>query len=45
MHIGIQIMQVKSLNNIVEKDHLFIKKRVCSMLGLKFFRTAYWDDK
>ena len=25
---GIQISQVKYLNNIVEQDHLFIKKRV-----------------
>ncbi|WP_257130941.1 transposase, partial [Bacillus pseudomycoides] len=27
-------------NNIVERDHQFIKKRVHSMLGLKSFRTA-----
>ena len=31
---GIQIRQVKYLNNIVEQDHRFIKKRVRSMLGL-----------
>ncbi|MEH7039773.1 IS6 family transposase, partial [Bacillus pseudomycoides] len=37
---GIQIRQVKYLNNIVEQDHRFIKKRVRSMLGLKSFRTA-----
>ncbi|MFP3668427.1 IS6 family transposase [Priestia sp. SIMBA_032] len=40
MLVGIQIRQVKYLNNIVEQDHRFIKKRVRSMLGLKFFRTA-----
>ncbi|EJQ55195.1 hypothetical protein IEU_05324 [Bacillus mycoides] len=38
--IGTQIRQVKYLNNIVEQDHHFIKKRVRSMLGLKSFRTA-----
>src|SRR3954454_1233683 len=37
---GIQIRQVKYLNNMVEQDHRFIKKRVRSMLGLKSFRTA-----
>ena len=37
---GIQIRQVKYLNNIVEQDHRFIKKRVRSMLGFKSFRTA-----
>ncbi|MCP1124256.1 IS6 family transposase [Bacillus sp. 3103sda1] len=37
---GIQIRQRKYLNNIVEQDHRFIKKRVRSMLGLKSFRTA-----
>ncbi|MED1568036.1 IS6 family transposase [Bacillus paramycoides] len=40
MPVGIQIRQVKYLNNIVEQDHRFIKKRVHSMLGLKSFRTA-----
>jgi IS6 family transposase len=40
MPLGIQIRQVKYLNNIVEQDHRFIKKRVRSMLGLKSFRTA-----
>ncbi|MGN7198470.1 DDE-type integrase/transposase/recombinase, partial [Bacillus mycoides] len=38
--VGIQIRQVKYLNNIVEQDHRFIKKRGRSMLGLKSFRTA-----
>ncbi|MBY0594990.1 IS6 family transposase [Bacillus bingmayongensis] len=37
---GVQIRQCKYLNNIVEQDHRFIKKRVRSMLGLKSFRTA-----
>lgn len=40
MPVGIQIRQVKYLNNIVEQDHRFIKKRVRSMLGLNSFRTA-----
>ena len=37
---GIQIRQVKYLNNIVEQDHRFIKKRVRTMLGFKSFQTA-----
>lgn len=37
---GIQIRQVRYLNNIVEQDHRFIKKRLRAMLGLKSFRTA-----
>jgi transposase, IS6 family len=40
MPVDIQIRQIKYLNNIVEQDHRFIKKRVRSMLGLKSFRTA-----
>ncbi|WP_348771252.1 IS6 family transposase [Priestia flexa] len=40
MPVGIQIRQVKYLNNIVEQDHRFIEKKVRSMLGLKSFRTA-----
>ncbi|WP_242274182.1 IS6 family transposase [Bacillus cereus group sp. BfR-BA-01310] len=40
MPVGIQIRQIKYLNNIVEQDHRFIKKRVRSMLGLKSFHTA-----
>lgn len=31
---------MKYLNNIVEQDHRFIKRRVLSMLGFKFFDTA-----
>lgn len=36
----IQTRQIKYLNNMVEQDHRFIKKKVRSMLGLKSFRTA-----
>jgi len=35
-----QFRQQKYLNNIVEQDHRFIKKRICSMLGFKCFDTA-----
>lgn len=34
-----------NLKNIVKQDHRFIKKRVCSMLGLKSFRTSSWMIK
>lgn len=34
---GIQLRQVKYLNNIVEQDHRFIKKRVRNMLEFKLF--------
>ncbi|EJQ37620.1 hypothetical protein IEE_05179 [Bacillus cereus BAG5X1-1] len=37
---GIKLRQVKYLNNIVEQDHCFIKKRIRPMLGLKSLRTA-----
>ncbi|PFN06822.1 IS6 family transposase [Bacillus cereus] len=37
---GIKIRQVRYLNNIVEQDYRFIKKRVRSMLGFKSFKTA-----
>lgn len=37
---GIQLRQVRYLNNIVEQDHRFIKKRVRSMLGFKSNKTA-----
>ncbi|MED3467184.1 DDE-type integrase/transposase/recombinase [Bacillus thuringiensis] len=36
----IKLRQVRYLNNIVEQGHHFIKKRVCSMLGLKSFSIA-----
>jgi transposase-like protein len=37
---GVIIRRIRYLNNLVEQDHRFIKKRVRSMLGLKKFRTA-----
>ncbi len=37
---GIQLRKVKYLNNIVEQDHRFIKRRVRSMLGFQSFKTA-----
>ncbi|OFD69899.1 Integrase catalytic region [Bacillus mycoides] len=37
---GIQLRQVKYLNNIVKQDHRFIKRRVRSMLGFKSFKAA-----
>lgn len=37
---GIQIRQVKYLNNTVEQDYRFIKRRVLPMLGFKSFDTA-----
>lgn len=40
MPSDIQIRQIKYLNNIVEQDHRFIKKRVRPMLGFKSFDTA-----
>lgn len=39
---GIQLRQVRYLNNIVEQDHRFIRKHVRSMLGLKSFHTAIY---
>jgi IS6 family transposase len=35
-----QVRQTKYLNNIIEQDHRFIKKRTNPMLGFKSFRTA-----
>ncbi len=40
MPLGIQLRQVKYLNNIVEQDHRFIKKRVQYMLGFQSFHTV-----
>jgi transposase-like protein len=37
---GMQLRQQKYLNNIVEQDHRFIKKRTRSMLGFKYVDTA-----
>ena len=36
----IEMRQIKYLNNIVEQDHRFIKKRVRPMLGFKNFYPA-----
>ncbi|CCM10681.1 Transposase (plasmid) [Cardinium endosymbiont cEper1 of Encarsia pergandiella] len=36
----IQIFQNKYLNNRVEQDHRFIKKRIKPMLGFKHFHSA-----
>ena len=36
----IAVRQIKYLNNIVEQDHRFIKKRTKPMLGFKSFRSA-----
>ncbi|WP_070147232.1 IS6 family transposase, partial [Bacillus mycoides] len=38
--IGSQIRRIKYLNNIVEQDHRFIKKRIRSMLGFKSYKTS-----
>ncbi|WP_018767692.1 IS6 family transposase [Bacillus sp. 105MF] len=40
MLADIQIRRIKYLNNIIEQDHRFIKKRVRTMLGLKSFQSA-----
>lgn len=37
---GIKLRQMKYLNNIVEQDHRFIKKRVRYMLGFQAFHTV-----
>ena len=37
---GIEIRQVKYLNNIVERDHRPIKRQVRTILGFKSFRLA-----
>ena len=38
---GIEIRQVKYLNNIVEQDHRAVKRLVRPMLGFKSFRSAH----
>ncbi len=35
-----QVIQTKYLNNLVEQDHRFIKKRTKPMLGFKSFHSA-----
>ncbi|TKI34645.1 IS6 family transposase, partial [Bacillus mycoides] len=37
---GMRLRQQKYLNNIVEQDHRFLKKRIRSMLGFKCFDTV-----
>jgi putative transposase len=37
---GIEIRQIKYLNNVVEQDHRAIKRLVRPMLGFKSFRSA-----
>jgi transposase-like protein len=37
---GIEIRQIKYLNNLVEQDHRAIKRIVRPMLGFKSFRSA-----
>ena len=34
------MVRIKYLNNLVEQDHRFIKRRVRPMLGFKSFRSA-----
>ncbi|MBM3605614.1 MAG: IS6 family transposase, partial [Alphaproteobacteria bacterium] len=38
--IPIQMVRIKYLNNLVEQDHRFIKRRVRPMLGFKSFTSA-----
>jgi transposase, IS6 family len=40
MPTGMQLRQIRYLNNVVEQVRRFIKKRVRSMLGFMSFRTA-----
>ncbi|PFW18297.1 IS6 family transposase, partial [Bacillus thuringiensis] len=37
---GMPLRVKKYLNNMIEQDHRFIKKRIWNMLGLKSLRTA-----
>jgi transposase, IS6 family len=43
MPSGMQLRQKKYVNNIVEQDHRFIKKRVRSMLGLESGPTTLFN--
>lgn len=38
--MGIQIRQIKYLNNLIEQDHRFIKRKTRPMLGFKSFESA-----
>ncbi|MEB9972490.1 DDE-type integrase/transposase/recombinase [Bacillus cereus] len=37
--VEIQLQQIKYLNNMIEQNHRFIKKRVWYMLGFQSFQT------
>ncbi len=38
--VAIEMVRFKYLNNLVEQDHRFIKRRVRPMLGFKSFKSA-----
>jgi len=38
--VSIEMVRIKYLNNLVEQDHRFIKRRVSPMLGFKSFTSA-----
>ena len=38
--VPIEMVRIKYLNNLVEQDHRFIKRRVKPMLGFKSFTSA-----
>lgn len=38
--VPIEMVRIKYLNNIVEQDHRFIKRRTRSMLGFNSFEAA-----
>ncbi|AZR80680.1 hypothetical protein BtSCAC15_31540 (plasmid) [Bacillus thuringiensis] len=40
LHQNPKIRRIKYLNNIVEQDHRFIKKRIRSMLGFKSYKIS-----
>lgn len=33
-------MKWKYLNNVIEQDHRFIKRKICQMLGFKTFKST-----
>ena len=38
--IPVEMVRIKYLNNLIEQDHRFIKRRVKPMLGIKSFASA-----
>ena len=38
--VAIEMVRIKYLNNLVEQDHRFIKRRVRPMLGFESFKSA-----